>query len=61
MRILEECPYITPCGWCTRKLIECEAKKPKKKISLHEFQAMKDSIPSAEEIFFGKKECDQNG
>lgn len=27
MRLGEECLYITPCGWCSRKNIECEIHK----------------------------------
>ena len=32
MRIFEECPYITPCKWCSRqnKPCEIEEKKPRK-------------------------------
>lgn len=31
MRFLEQCPYITPCGYCSRLGKECEEsrKKPK--------------------------------
>lgn len=31
MRFLEQCPYITPCGYCSRLGKECEGsrKKPK--------------------------------
>lgn len=28
MRLGEECPYITPCGWCSRQEKPCE-KKPR--------------------------------
>jgi len=31
MRFGEECPYITPCGWCSRKEAPCD-NKPGKKI-----------------------------
>ena len=25
MRLMEECPYITPCGWCSRKNEPCKS------------------------------------
>lgn len=31
MRMFEECPYITPCGWCSRQNKQCEKKKEKDK------------------------------
>lgn len=31
MRFGEECPYITPCGWCSRKGTVCNAKNRRKK------------------------------
>ena len=27
MRLGEECPYITPCGWCSRQEKPCEKKQ----------------------------------
>lgn len=27
MRLGEECPYITPCGWCSRKEAPCNSKR----------------------------------
>lgn len=27
MRLGEECPFITPCGFCSRQLKPCEKKK----------------------------------
>lgn len=27
MRFGEECPYITPCGWCSRKNQKCDMRK----------------------------------
>lgn len=30
MRFGEECPYITPCGWCSRKNAPCDNKSNKK-------------------------------
>ncbi|MCR2047826.1 hypothetical protein NSB25_11080 [Acetatifactor muris] len=30
MRLGEECPYITPCGWCSRKDVPCDSGKYKK-------------------------------
>lgn len=32
MRLGEECPYITPCGWCSRQNKPCEALERKKRI-----------------------------
>lgn len=32
MRLGEECPYITPCGWCSRKEAPCDNKPRRKKI-----------------------------
>lgn len=31
MRLSEECPYITPCGWCSRENKPCEDRERKKK------------------------------
>lgn len=31
MRLGEECPYITPCGWCSRKGKPCDVEEAKKK------------------------------
>lgn len=31
MRLMEECPYITPCGWCSRQGKPCEVKEKKEK------------------------------
>ena len=31
MRLMEECPYITPCGWCSRQDKPCEIKEKKHK------------------------------
>nr|WP_297864226.1 hypothetical protein [uncultured Acetatifactor sp.] len=31
MRLGEECPYITPCGWCSRKEAPCDSGKYRKK------------------------------
>lgn len=31
MRLGEECPYITPCGWCSRKESPCDTRKYRKK------------------------------
>lgn len=31
MRLFEECPYITPCGWCSRKSKPCEIEEKKKR------------------------------
>ena len=31
MRLGEECPYITPCGWCSRKEKPCEKENKNKK------------------------------
>lgn len=31
MRFGEECPYITPCGWCSRKGTQCDSGKFRKK------------------------------
>lgn len=33
MRLGEECPYITPCGWCSRQSKPCE-KKPGYRVDL---------------------------
>lgn len=33
MRIGEECPYITPCGFCSRQGKPCE-KKPRHRVNL---------------------------
>lgn len=33
MRFGEECPYITPCGWCSRKEAPCDAGKGRKKMA----------------------------
>jgi hypothetical protein len=33
MRLWEECPYITPCGWCSRQNKPCERQKRKKTLS----------------------------
>ena len=33
MRLGEECPYITPCGWCSRQEKPCE-KKPSYRVNL---------------------------
>lgn len=33
MRLGEECPYITPCGWCSRQEKPCE-KKPIYRVDL---------------------------
>ena len=30
MRLFEECPYITPCGWCSRQNKPCEIEEKKK-------------------------------
>ena len=30
MRLFEECPYVTPCGWCSRQGKPCEAEEKKK-------------------------------
>lgn len=30
MRLGEECPYITPCGWCSRLCKPCEEKEKQK-------------------------------
>lgn len=40
---MEECPYITPCGWCSRqgKPCEIEEKKYKKKQEIHNDNPMK--------------------
>lgn len=24
MRLAEECPYVTPCGWCSRQNKPCD-------------------------------------
>ena len=32
MRFGEEGPYITPCGWCSRKEAPCDNKQRRKKI-----------------------------
>ena len=31
MRIGEECPYITPCGWCSRQEKPCEKRNRRKR------------------------------
>jgi len=31
MRLGEECPYITPCGWCSRKEAPCDVRKGRTK------------------------------
>lgn len=33
MRLGEECPYITPCGWCSRQGKPCE-KGQRKRVEL---------------------------
>jgi len=30
--IAELCPYVTPCGWCSRQNKPCEHQKPQKSI-----------------------------
>lgn len=27
MRLMEECPYVTPCGYCSRQQKPCDKKK----------------------------------
>ena len=29
MRLGEECPYVTPCGWCSRQNKPCEERERK--------------------------------
>ena len=31
MRLGEECPYITPCGWCSRLNKPCEEMENRRK------------------------------
>lgn len=45
MRLGEECPYITPCGWCSRQEKPCE-KKPRYRVDL---SAM-DMTPAVEAL-----------
>lgn len=33
MRLGEECPYITPCGWCSRQGKSCD-KSMKKEVNV---------------------------
>lgn len=49
MRIAEECPYITPCGWCSRQNMPCEVKLKKR---LREFEK---SLKKANESQKGKE------
>lgn len=30
MRLGEECPYITPCGWCSRQGKPCDGSRKEK-------------------------------
>lgn len=51
MRLGEECPYITPCGWCSRKETPCDSGKYRKK-SIPGIPAIPAPPPPGE-----KKEC----
>ena len=31
MRLFEECPYVTPCGWCSRQNKPCEDREKRQK------------------------------
>ena len=46
MRIGEECPYITPCGFCSRQEKPCE-KKPRKRVDLSSTPETLKKIASA--------------
>lgn len=45
MRLGEECPYITPCGWCSRQGKPCE-KRPAKPVRVHLNGMEKDGADS---------------
>lgn len=44
MRIGEECPYITPCGFCSRQLKPCEKKGKLERV------IVPDISPATEEL-----------
>lgn len=44
MRLGEECPYITPCGWCSRLCKPCEEKEKQKARKKHGKINRKESI-----------------
>ncbi len=44
MRLGEECPYITPCGWCSRLCKPCEEKEKQKERKQHGKINRKESI-----------------
>jgi hypothetical protein len=44
MRLGEECPYITPCGWCSRLCKPCEEKEKQKARKQHGKINRKESI-----------------
>lgn len=54
MRLGEECPYITPCGWCSRKNIQCD-NRPRKEVRLP--RSKYPSTPPGEKKNAGKNDC----
>lgn len=43
MRLGEECPYITPCGWCSRQGKPCE-KRPRKPVGQSTVRTVLDEM-----------------
>lgn len=56
MRLGEECPYITPCGWCSRQGKPCEAKHRKKESS-HKIAAASDDQIKAPAQYLAPAAC----
>ena len=54
MRLGEECPYITPCGWCSRKEAPCDSGKYRKK-SMPGVSGIPAPPPPGEKKGFQKK------
>lgn len=38
MRLGEQCPYITPCGWCSRQEKPCDGGRKKKERRIQEIK-----------------------
>jgi hypothetical protein len=56
MRMFEECPYITPCGFCSRKGEQCthDKRKPSMpRVDLHKQITMLEE--TKEKAFFGEE------
>lgn len=59
MRMFEECPYITPCGFCSRQGKPCDYNRKKPTIPTIPPFAPGGKINIPEEMHFGKKEGEE--